>query len=201
MYRYVKHIKYVVYASWGDHQAWVYCASYNSSKRIPSSLVKPIEEVVVSMFDHMSCCSIIKPAGKKSHHYKLISDYKIKIKCASYMCVCVLIWKFRMHKSKRFLILVKMIVKAFIHSKIGIIRDDRASSFIHFCTTDLYSALLYVVNKSMHCTIYKVWTCAKKGCSLHIISWGLWMMDLVYLKVSYNHCQTLATWFVWFTKF
>ncbi len=48
----------------GNHQTGINRATNNPAKRIPGTLVKPVEEVVVSMLHHVSRGSVVEPERK-----------------------------------------------------------------------------------------------------------------------------------------
>ena len=59
--RNVEQTKDVVDAARCDHQTRVHCATNNSAQWVPGSLVKPIEEIIETMFDHIGCRSVVEP--------------------------------------------------------------------------------------------------------------------------------------------
>ena len=61
MNRDVEETEGIMYASWGDHKARVDCATHNTAKRVPCSLIKPVEKIVEAMFYHVRCGSVVEP--------------------------------------------------------------------------------------------------------------------------------------------
>ncbi len=57
----VQGVQDVVDGPGGDHQTRVNRATDNPAQRIPGTLIKPIEEVVVSMLHHVSRGSVVEP--------------------------------------------------------------------------------------------------------------------------------------------
>lgn len=50
-----------MYGTRGEHQSWIDRATHNSPQRVPCSLVEPVQKVIESMLDHISCCTVIEP--------------------------------------------------------------------------------------------------------------------------------------------
>ena len=57
----VEHGEDVVYTAWGEHKAGVHGAAHNSPQGVPRPLIKPVEEVVVAIFDHVRRGSVVEP--------------------------------------------------------------------------------------------------------------------------------------------
>lgn len=51
----------VVYSTRRDHQSWVDSAADNPAKRVPCSLVEPVQEIIETVFDHVCCCTVVEP--------------------------------------------------------------------------------------------------------------------------------------------
>jgi len=51
----------MVYGTGRDHQSRVDGSADNPAKRIPCSLIKPVEKIIETVFDHVCCCTVVEP--------------------------------------------------------------------------------------------------------------------------------------------
>lgn len=50
-----------MYGARCDHEAGVNSTPYDTTQRVPRSLVKPIQEIVESMLHHIGCRTVVEP--------------------------------------------------------------------------------------------------------------------------------------------
>lgn len=63
----------VVYSTGRDHQSWVDSAADNPAKRVPCSFIKPIQEIIETMLDHVCCCTVVEPVTHTNYCRELMS--------------------------------------------------------------------------------------------------------------------------------
>lgn len=81
--RNIQTVQNVMYTSRCYHKARIHCSANNTSKRVPSTLIKPIEEIVISMLYHVRCSTVIEPVNKKQlfkNEAKMSEEKKLTIK-------------------------------------------------------------------------------------------------------------------------
>lgn len=55
-----------------DHKARVDSTSNNTTKRVPSPLVKPVKEIIEPMLDHVSGGAVVEPRTKGHEEFRCI---------------------------------------------------------------------------------------------------------------------------------
>jgi len=77
----------MVYGTGRDHQSWVDSATDNSAQRIPCSFIEPVQEIIETMFDHVSCCTVVEPVMFVNPRLELITlGHYVTEMCVSVIC-------------------------------------------------------------------------------------------------------------------
>ena len=59
----VEEAQHVMNGAGGDHQAGVDSPTYDPAQRVPGSLVKPVEEIIISVLHHVGRCPVVEPGN------------------------------------------------------------------------------------------------------------------------------------------
>jgi len=62
----------VMYGPRRDHQSRVDSAADNPAKRIPCSLIEPVQEIIETMFDHVRCCTVVEPVTNEKYRRRCV---------------------------------------------------------------------------------------------------------------------------------
>lgn len=79
----------VVYSTRRDHQSWVDSAADNPAKRVPCSLVEPVQEIIETVFDHVCCCTVVEPVTHANYRRQLMMPMHYNMCAYTRLVTCV----------------------------------------------------------------------------------------------------------------
>ena len=97
----VEEMKDVINQGRCNHQSRIDGSSYNTTQRIPSSIIEPVVKIVKSFLSEKAGCSIVEVAGKErevKNQYMYLS-YSVEdggvslIQCGGWWCISHTVWR------------------------------------------------------------------------------------------------------------